>query len=149
MGRNVIEQFIYLYKWDWTCKVYYAIEGFDADYIVDDLKSLGCQGEKLIDFKDILYGKRYNEGFTYVSPRYKSAIMFIGPTTSADEFENTYTHERGHLAAFIGKCLNIDPYGEEVQYLAGDISIKTFKVAKHFLCDCCRKKFIKSINSIH
>ena len=36
----------------------------------------------------------------------------------------------------------IDPYGEEFQYMSGDIAKRMFPVAKRFMCDCCRKKML-------
>ena len=39
----------------------------------------------------------------------------------------------------IGKALNIDIFGEEYQYLTGEIGLKMFKIAKRFMCEHCRK----------
>lgn len=144
----MIEQTIYLYNWDWTCKVYYADVSYDRKTILNSLINIGCKGDTLYNMKEILDANRVNEGFTYVSPKYRSAVMFIGRTSSADEFQSTYDHEKGHLAKFISLALDINPYGEEYQYLAGDIGIKTFKIAKHFLCDTCRRRMFKSIKSV-
>ena len=69
----------------------------------------------------------------------KSAIVVIGLTTSAEEFQNTFDHEKGHLAMHISSALKIKPYGEEYQYLTGEIGQSMFKIAKRFLCDDCRQ----------
>jgi len=45
----------------------------------------------------------------------------MGPTTSAEEFANTYDHEKNHLIAHIGKANNLDMYGESTAYLSGEI----------------------------
>lgn len=37
----------------------------------------------------------------------------------------------------IAKALGIDPFGEELQYLAGDIGRKTYPVARMYLCAGC------------
>lgn len=63
----------------------------------------------------------------------------MGITDSSDEFQNTYDHEKGHLAMHICSALGIDPFSEEYQYLTGEIGKNMFKVAKKFLCDHCRK----------
>ena len=68
--------------------------------------------------------------------------MVIGLTTSSEEFQNTLDHEKGHLVMHIAEAYNIDPYGEEYQYLSGEVGQKLFKVAKRFLCDHCRR-FLK------
>jgi hypothetical protein len=40
--------------------------------------------------------------------------------------------------------LNIDPFSEEFQYLVGEIGLLMFPVAKRFLCEHCRDKFVKN-----
>ena len=41
--------------------------------------------------------------------------------------------ERLHIA----EALGIDPFGEELQYLAGEIGRKTYPVARIYLCSRC------------
>ena len=69
-------------------------------------------------------------------------------TTSAEEFQNTFDHEKGHLAMHISSALKIKPYGEEYQYLTGEIGQSMFKIAKRFLCDDCRQKLVIEIKEI-
>ena len=61
----------------------------------------------------------------------------IGRASSVFEFQNTYDHEKGHVTMHIAKALGIDPFGEELQYLAGDIGRKTYPVARMYLCAGC------------
>lgn len=39
-------------------------------------------------------------------------------------------------------------YGEEYQYLTGEIGQSMFKIAKRFLCDDCRQKLVIEIKEI-
>lgn len=78
----------------------------------------------------------------------EEVIEFIGLTTSAEEFQNTFDHEKGHLAMHISSALKIKPYGEEYQYLTGEIGQSMFKIAKRFLCDDCRQKLVIEIKEI-
>ena len=52
----------------------------------------------------------------------------------------TFDHEKGHLAIHIAKYYDIDPYGEEYQYLTGDIGKKLFPIASKFMCKHCRQE---------
>ena len=70
---------------------------------------------------------------------HKKSLMVIGLTTSPEEFQSTFDHEKGHLAIHIAQYYHLDPYGEEFQYLAGSIGKKLFPVAKKFLCNHCRE----------
>lgn len=45
-------------------------------------------------------------------------LVVIGLTTSPEEFQSTFDHEKGHLAIHIAQYYHLDPYGEEFQYLA-------------------------------
>lgn len=64
--------------------------------------------------------------------------MLIGITSSADEFQSTFDHEKGHLAMHICSALHINPFSEEYQYLTGEIGKQLFKIAKKFMCEHCR-----------
>lgn len=59
-----------------------------------------------------------------------------------------FDHEKGHLAMHISSALKIKPYGEEYQYLTGEIGQSMFKIAKRFLCDDCRQKLVIEIKEI-
>lgn len=93
----------------------------------------------------MLRGEQYNTGITYSNFKYKCSVVVIGLTTSAEQFQNTFDHEKGHLAMHISSALNIAPQGEEFQYLTGEIGQAMFKAAKRFLCDDCRKKLVVEI----
>lgn len=62
--------------------------------------------------------------------------MVIANTTSYGQFQNTFDHEKGHLARHICQADDIDPYGEEAQYIAGEIGQKMWRVAKEYICEC-------------
>lgn len=91
---------------------------------------------------------KYIVGITYSNFKHKCSIVVIGLTTSAEEFQNTFDHEKGHLAMHISSALKIKPYGEEYQYLTGEIGQSMFKIAKRFLCDDCRQKLVIEIKEI-
>ena len=144
----MIVQNIYLEDWDWHVTVYYAVDTYYADEILDELEFIGCGWEELVKAEDLLKGEQYNIGLTYSSFRHKCSIVVIGLTTSADEFQNTFDHEKGHLASHICSALEIDPLGEEYQYLTGIIGQSMFSIAKRFMCDNCRKKLVVEVKEI-
>lgn len=73
-------------------------------------------------------------------------VMVIAMTTSPEQFQNSWDHEKGHLCRHISRTFGIDPYGEEEQYLRGYIGQKMFPVSKKFLCECCRNKLIREVH---
>lgn len=130
----MIVQDFYLKRWDWDVRVYYYVDDYYADDILDDLEAIGCYDTDIID---ILFSKPYNTGLTYTSPYYNSALIVISETTSPEEFQSTFDHEKGHLAVHIADSLGIDLRSEEFQYLVGEIGKKMYPIAKLFLCEHC------------
>lgn len=44
----MIVQDIYLPKYDWHVRVYYAVTTYWAECIVSDMERIGCRGEQLL-----------------------------------------------------------------------------------------------------
>lgn len=84
-----------------------------------------------------------NTGITYSNIRNRETVMVIALTSSPEEFQNSLDHEKGHLCRHISRAFDIDPYGEEAQYLSGYVGQKMFPVAKKFLCEHCRRKLLE------
>lgn len=133
----MIVQDFYLNKWDWQVRVYYFVDDYYYDYIVEDLENLGASDAEQMVHK--LASSGFNSGITFSSPTDRSSVMVIGKTTSACEFQSTLDHEKGHLATHIAMFDNIDFISEEFQYLAGEIGKQMYPVAKYFLCEHCYK----------
>ena len=139
----MIVQDVYLKKYDWNIRVYYALDTYYIDDILDDLMVIGCLPEELFAVEELFTSSELNRGYTFTNSKLKTSIVIIGKTSSADEFQNTFDHEKGHLVMHISQSLDIDVYSEDYQYLAGNIGRAMFKEAKKFMCDCCRQKLFK------
>lgn len=135
----MIIQDIYLDNYDWKIRVYYAVDDYYVEDIVTDLVKLQSSDRVISETRNFMYQKKYNIGFTYSNLDKRESLVIIGITSSADEFQNTFDHEKGHLAMHISRELNIDPFSEEFQYLTGEIGKAMFEYAKLFMCDHCRK----------
>lgn len=138
----MIVQDIILNDYDWKIRVYYATSEYFISNVLIDLLELDCDEESFFRIKSLMDSGKNNVGFTYSNTDKRASLMLIGVTDSSDEFQNTYDHEKGHLAMHICEALRIDPFSEEYQYLVGEIGKDTFKVAKKFLCDHCRQYII-------
>ena len=134
----MIVQNVYLEDWDWYVKVYYAVDTFYMDSILGDLESMGCSARKLSNIEKTLTEYPYNNGLTYSNIVYRWSLVVIGITESPEEFQDTFDHEKGHLAMHIAETDQIDIFGEEYQYLTGEIGKQLFPVAKRFMCEHCR-----------
>ena len=135
----MIVQDIYLEDYDWSIRVYYAVHEYFISNILIDLLDINCDEESFFKIKGLMETGKDNIGFTYTNTEMRASLMLIGKTDSSDEFQDTFDHEKGHLIMHISSALGIDPYGEEYQYLAGEVGKRMFKVAKKFLCDHCKQ----------
>jgi len=134
----MIRQDFYLKRWDWYVIMFYAVDTYYMESILDELENIGCT--YVDEIEEDLTINPYNNGLTYSNMDARVSLIVIGLTESPDEFQNTYDHEKGHLAMHIAEEDNIDVFSEEFQYLVGEIGKQTFRVAKKFLCEHCRKE---------
>lgn len=124
----------------WKVRVYYhprksALKGI-IGYIYNNIyNNTSIEIDDLVDF---LLEERMNTGCTLSNPLLRSSVIIIARTSDAAQFNDTYDHEKGHLAMHICEEDRIDPFSEKYQYLTGEIGRKMFLAAKHFLCDHCR-----------
>lgn len=118
--------------------IFYAVDTYYMDEILDELENIGCNYTDEIE--EDLTERPYNNGLTYTNMKRRVSLIVIGLTESPEQFQNTYDHEKGHLAMHIAEEDNIDVFGEEFQYLSGEIGQKMFPVARRFMCEHCRKE---------
>lgn len=138
----MIIQDVYLKDYDWDVRVYYVINKEYIPDLLNDLIHLDCTDEAFFKVKNLVESGSLNIGFTYSNIDKKASLLLIGAADSADEFQDTFDHEKGHLAMHICSALHIEPFSEDYQYLTGEIGKQLFKEAKNFMCEHCRKYII-------
>lgn len=126
----------------WHVIVWMAVDNIYIERIIDDVKAIGGKNLKRVRTSLDSLCKR-NHGLTYTAYDFQSSVMVIGKTTSKAEFLNTLTHEICHLALHLSKYFNLNPYSEEVCYMAGDIAFALYREASLMMCDCHKDELIK------
>ena len=135
----MIRQTIGIPLYGWRVKVWYAVDDCYTDEIIRTLEQLGADEGFCEQSHAMLDGGMLNQGLTYADFKTKRAAVVIGITTSAEQFHNTYEHEKRHLVEFIADAEGMDMHGEEISYLDGFIAGKMFCACKSLMCDCCRR----------
>lgn len=130
-------QRVLLPDWRWTVVFCYDAAENDTDTILDLMDEADISLDKMEAAERILSNIQSNTGLTASSFNSRTSVSVIGRASSVFEFQNTYDHEKGHVTMHIAKALGIDPFGEELQYLAGEIGKKTYPVARMYLCAGC------------
>lgn len=136
----MIRQHFILPQYSWDVWVYYAVTCYHPQEIIAKMNEIGCSRKELQKAWRNLEKCELNTGLTYTNNIARASVVVIALTDSPEQFQNSLDHEKGHLCKHIVQAININPYGEEAQYLAGSIGQKMFKVAKLFMCEHCRKQ---------
>lgn len=140
----MLRQKIHLSEWDWTIHAYYSVAGhYYTDEIMDRLVSLGCRGRNLQRAYTNLSSGTVDTGLTYSNLLKRETVMVVGYASSGEELFNSLLHEMRHVEEHITKASHIEPYGEPVAYLTGELGRQMYSCIGHYLCDCCRKHLQK------
>lgn len=123
----------------WRVKAWYAVDDCWTDEIVRALEQLGASTGFIEVSSAMLDRGMLNEGLTLADGKSRRAVVVIGITTSAEQFHNTYEHEKRHLVEFIADAEGMPMHGEEISYLDGYVAAKMWQACKELMCDCCRK----------
>lgn len=129
-----------LKDWNWKVRVFYVVDTIPIDFIIDELYGIGCTEDDIDSAVNVLNTGEDNRGITFSNDEDRESIIVIGETSCPAQFAHSYDHEKLHLAMHIARTDGIDPFSEELAYLAGDIGFKMFQVAKRFLCEHCREE---------
>ena len=119
-------------------KFFLAVTTYYTGDILDELKAIGCPKVNLETAYDNLSSGDLDIGLTYVNSKKREGIMVIAKASSGEQFANSLAHESGHLAAYIGRDLGFDPYGEEQAYLLGEIAQRLHRFTHRLSCEKCR-----------
>lgn len=122
----------------WKVEFYFAVEGYDADVLLDRMFDFGAGAHSMRQAMELMESDKLNTGFTFSNPLERVAIIAIGPTSSAEEFLNTMTHEIHHLAVAIASSLGVDLESETPAYLAGDSAMALAELICSLGCSHCR-----------
>lgn len=129
----------------WVVDFLFSTGEYDIDGVLACLYDAGAPQYIMEEAEDLMTRCEYDCGFTYTNAsmfRYINsdsyrAVVLIGPTSSGDEFIDTFVHEIHHLAVAIASELGVDLESETPAYLAGDSARALAKVVCRFGCDHC------------
>lgn len=128
---------LYIDRYDWHLRVFYAVDCYYTRDIIDELKAIQCPRKNLERAYRNMASCRLNTGLTYSNNALRETIMVIGTWSSPAEFDNSFSHELRHFTDHVAKAFELETGGEDVAYLSGEIRRELFPVNKMFLCACC------------
>lgn len=138
----MIRQTLYIKKYDWVVHAYYYVSEYYTNEIMEKLWDLGCDARSAKKAYENLSSGELNTGLCYSNYRNQESVLVIAKTSSPDELFNSIHHELCHLQSHIANVYRLNPLGEEVAYLTGEIAKEMYPKISHLLCECCRKNKI-------
>ena len=136
--NTMIRQELFLEPYDWHVRLYYAVDAYYIDEIVNGLVDIGCKGDFLERALQNMASRKLNNGITYSNLKKRESVVVIALTSSASQFLNSLVHEVRHLANNICEASDIDLRGEESCYVSGDIVQEIYPFVRALLCEHCR-----------
>lgn len=145
----MIRQDIYLRKYKWDIRIFYAVTCYKTDEIISELRNIGCDDDIINRAYKSLNSCDLNMGLCYSNNVTHETIIVIGLTSNKPQFMNSLHHEIHHCATHIAESYGLSLSEEEVCYIAGSIAQKTYPVSKLFLCgcNCCKGKIKRKLKN--
>lgn len=140
----MIRHEVYIRKYDWRVEMYYAVTCYHVDDIMRSLVAIDCPKPFLRKAYDNLSSCKLDNGITYTNSKLRSSVVVIGMHSSPDQFLDSFLHELRHLTDHLMASLHMEPGGEDIAYLTGDLGKELVKDVAMFICDChCHKHAIE------
>ena len=122
----------------WVVDFLFFQKKYDVEGALACLVDAGATKPTLWQAEDLMRGCKANCGFTFANAETFRAVVTIGPTTSHQEFIDTFVHEVHHLAVAIAAELGIDLESETPAYLAGDLARALADAVCELGCPHCK-----------
>lgn len=122
---------------DWTILFLFSFDRYDMERIYDALFWADAPDSIIHQVSENVRAGYLNEGFTYSNPPIRRTVYGIGMASSGPQVLDSIVHEIIHIIQHVGQEDGIDPYGEEVAYLGGNISREISDIVCQLSCPHC------------
>lgn len=131
---------LYTPRCDWSVIVFFAINEYWTDEIMDELWYLGIDAKNAERAYKNLSSGELDTGLCYSNYQKRKSIVVISKASSSAELFNSTLHEFKHLSSHLAKACEMEETGEEIAYATGELAHDMWKYVSHLFCDCCRSK---------
>ena len=128
----MIKQYIELGRGGWYVYVYYGVNKYNINEVVQALQSLNCPSKDILTATRIM-STGLNAGMTYSNSKIKTSLVCIGEADSKEQFLNTVVHESKHVQSHICWYYHIKEDSEQAAYLIGHIVQRMYKMLQIIL----------------
>lgn len=122
---------------DWTILFLFSFDQYDMESIYDALLWVEAPDSIISQVSKNVYAGRLNEGFTFSEPSLRRTVFATGAAESGPEMLNSIVHEIMHISQHIAIEDGIDPLGEDICYLGGDLAGMVSDIVCELTCPHC------------
>ena len=122
----------------WKITFLFAYNWSRMEDVIGAIRDCGASDVFVEKAEELMLDCGLDCGFTFSNPERKQAVVYVGPTSSGEEFQDTFVHEIHHLAVAIASELGIDLESESPAYMAGDSARALADVVCELGCRRCR-----------
>ena len=122
----------------WVIDFLFAVERYDQEGVLACLYDVNAPLEVMRRAVEIMERGDPDCGFTFSNPDLKRAVCVVGPTSSGEEFINSFVHEVRHVADAIARSIGYELDGEFPAYVSGDAAMALAEVVCELGCEHCR-----------
>ena len=124
----------------WTIVFMFSFDTPDMERIYEALVWAEAPDSVVSQVSENVSAGMLNEGFCYSNTQLRRTIYAIGKASSGPEVLDSIVHEIIHIIQHIGREDGMNPYGEEVAYLGGDISREISDIVCELSCPHCSQE---------
>lgn len=125
---------------DWDIRFLFSFDKSDKAKVLGSLFWANAPNSIVSQVSKNIEAGRLNEGFCFSQPSLRRTVLGTGIASSGPEVLDSTVHEIFHIVQHIAMEDGIDPYSEEVAYLAGDISREVSDIVCELSCPRCHEK---------
>ena len=125
---------------DWTILFLFSFDTKDMERIHEALVWVDAPNSIISHVSENVYAGRLNEGFTYSEPSLRRTVFATGVAENGPEVLDSIVHEIIHICQHIAIEDGMDPFGEDMAYLGGDISREISDIVCELSCPHCSRK---------
>ena len=123
----------------WALLFLFSYDTNDMGSIHDALVWAEAPDSIISRVSESVSAERLNEGFCYSNPSLRRTVYAIGKASSGPQVLDSIVHEIIHIVQHIGQEDGLDPYGEDVAYLGGNISRMISDIVCELSCQHCNQ----------
>ena len=121
----------------WLVYFLFVTDRYDKGTILSFLDTFNAPDRIMERADRIMSDSFLNSGFTFSNPDLRRALVVVGPSSSGEEFQDTFSHELRHLADAIAKSIGYELDAEEPAYMTGDTVRDLAEVVCELGCSRC------------